>query len=313
MQSSPKETIEFLKNSFSPFNTIDLILKLSALRLLPENGEKVIRLDLFLHVASSLSNFNDKKITNNKLFSILNSKKVTESFFKQQEDPNTSIFCEELSFYGGGYRVFPGCYSDITYHLKNTFYAISEKGSSFLSEELKRELESNIMFVLSLSEAIAVRADIKRNTDIKYSKDIFIPNERKLLDLSLSLIYKHNELEALANDIDISIDNLYWLFSKIASSNIESYKIDTGSLISAPIITHNGYYIITDPSSLLNALRNKILDVVYANNLQNQFNVTYISTVWENVRASLFRLGFDQRTYIEATKVSDAPFIFDTF
>jgi len=313
MQITPEETIEFLKNNFLPYNTADLILKLSALRLLPENGEKAIRLDLFLHVASSLSNFNEKKITRTKLFSILNSYKVKESFFKHQEDPSTSIFCEEISFYGGGYRVFPGCYSAITYQLKNTFYAISENRNSFLSDELKRELETYVMFVLNLSEAIAVRADIKRNTDIKYSKNIFIPDERKLSELSLSLIYKQSELETLANEIGIHFDNISWLFSKIDSSNIQNYKIESGPLILAPIFSHNGYYVVTDPSSLLNALRNKILDVVYGHNLQDQFNESYVTTVWENTRESLFRLGFGQRTYIEATKVSNAPFIFDTF
>lgn len=313
MRITPEETIEFLKNSFSPYNVADLILKLSALRLLPENGEKVIRLDLFLHVASSLTNSSVKKITRDKLFSILNCTRVTESFFKLQEDPSTSIFCEEISFYGGGYRVFPGYYSAITYQLKNTFYAISENRNSFLSNELKRELVTYVMFVLNLSEAIAIRADIKRNTDIKYSKNIFIPDERKLSDLSLSLIYKQSELEALANEIGVHFDNINWLFSKIDSSNIENYKIESGPLILAPIFSHNGYYVVTDPSSLLNALRNKILDVVYANNLQDQFNESYITTVWENTRESLIRLGFDQRTYIEATKVNKEPFIFDTF
>jgi hypothetical protein len=313
MRITPEETIEFLKNGFSPYNVADLILKLSALRLLPENGEKVIRLDLFLHVASSLTNSSVKKITRDKLFSILNSTRVTESFFKFQEDPSTSIFCEEISFYGGGYRVFPGYYSAITYQLKNTFYAISENRNSFLSDELKRELVTYVMFVLNLSEAIAIRADIKRNTDIKHSKKIFIPDERKLSDLSLSLIYKQSELEALANEIGIHFDNINWLFSKIDSSNIENYKIESGPLILAPIFSYNGYYVVTDPSSLLNALRNKILDVVYGHNLQDQFNESYVTTVWENTRESLFRLGFDQRTYIEATKVSNAPFIFDTF
>ncbi|HMN49453.1 MAG TPA: hypothetical protein PKD67_09970 [Ignavibacteriaceae bacterium] len=313
MPIKPKETIEFLTNAFLPYNTIDLIIKLSALRLLPANGENTIRLDLLLHVASSLSNFNGPKITRKKLFSLINSRIVKESFFKQQEDPSTNIFCEELSFYGGGYRVFPGCYSNITYQLKNTFYALFKNGEHNLSEELRKELESSILFILNLSEAIALRADINRNVDVKYSNEIFIPSEKELFNLMLCNIYKDSELQALANDFNINFNSLSWLFTKLNKSIIKSYKIDSGVLISAPIITHNGYNIVTDPSSLLNALRNKILDVIYTNNLVDKFNESYISTVWENTRESLFRLGFYQKTYIEATKAHNDPFIFDTF
>jgi len=310
---SPRDTIDYLKTAFSPFNTIDLILKLSALRLLPENGEKAIRLDLLLHVAVSLKNLSGPRISRKKLNDIINSKIIKESFFKHQEDPSTNLFCEEISFYNGGYRVFPGCYSDITFQIKNTLGALFRVQQEYLSEEIKNELANSILFVLNISEVIALKADIKRNTDVKHSEDIVIPNEEKLLKLSFSNSFQDTELDALANDLNSTLENYQWLFTKLDENHITNYKIESGPLISTPIFSHNNFKIVTDPSSLLNALREKILQVIHNNNLTKHFRNNYVQVVWNNVQESLNRLGFNQATIVDGTKVNERPFIFDTF
>lgn len=198
-----KKTIEFLKSSFTPYNSLDLVLKLSALRLLPQNAEKTVRLDLLLHTASSLLNFRAPRITDNKMRTIINHKFVSESFFRFQEDPGTNIFCEELSFYGGGYRVFPGINSSIIYQLKNTFYALFQNNKQLLPQENLEEIEKLIMFVLSISEAIADRSGIERYVDTIYTKDIYMPSQKQLFELGLCNLFKENELNQLGEEIKL--------------------------------------------------------------------------------------------------------------
>ena len=47
------DTLNGIRKQFEPFDSIDLISKLSALRLSPHNGDHSIRLDAILHAASS--------------------------------------------------------------------------------------------------------------------------------------------------------------------------------------------------------------------------------------------------------------------
>lgn len=313
MNSSSQDTIDYLKTAFSPYNTVDIILKLSALRLLPENGEKTVRLDLLLHVAVSLKNLSGPLISRKKLNDIINSKTIRESFFKHQEDPSTNLFCEEISFYNGGYRVFPGCYSNIAFQIKNTLGALFKVQQEYLPEEIKNNFANSALFVLNISEAIAAKADIPRNTDLKYSKDIVVPNEESLTKLSFSNFFKDKELDALANELNTTLENYQWLFSKLDENHISNYKVESGPLISAPIFSYNNFKIVTDPSSLLNALREKILRVIQNNNLIKDFRNNYVQVVWNHVQESLNRLGFSQATIVDGTKVNERPFIFDTF
>ncbi|MCZ7616569.1 MAG: hypothetical protein M5T52_24160 [Ignavibacteriaceae bacterium] len=109
------------------------------------------------------------------------------------------------------------------------------------------------------------------------------------------------------------MENYQWLFTKLDENHITNYKIESGPLISTPIFSHNNFKIVTDPSSLLNALREKILQVIHNNNLTKHFRNNYVQVVWNNVQESLNRLGFNQATIVDGTKVNERPFIFDTF
>jgi hypothetical protein len=229
------EILNEIKKQLSLFDSFDLICKLAALRLLPQNGNRILRLDLLQHSASSIELHTGPKIKRKRLKEIGNSSFI-EACIAGSEDPPSQCLCEEITFWGGGYRIFPGIYPSIVFNLKHLLKCLFLSSRPFLSEKLRHEFLSSALFILNISEEIARRAKINRYSDSLYGANLYVPPEKELEELAKVVLFLEAELEEVAVKCKTTIRNLNWLFSKIGEVNARSYDFENGQLLERPIL-----------------------------------------------------------------------------
>jgi hypothetical protein len=105
-----------LDANISSFDRIDLLSAVAGLQLLAENAERIVRLEaLAFRVACGQSN-RSRKVAPHSLRKLCNSPAL--GTIAHAEDPFDNVFCEEMSFHGGSYRVLPGINEHATFILK---------------------------------------------------------------------------------------------------------------------------------------------------------------------------------------------------
>ena len=283
MSNELDEILKFLSSEFSKFNTVDLISKISSLRLLPQNGDHQIRLDAFLHAAATNQNDGNKNVNRGELNKIINSSKVKNSYITHAEDPRTQLLCEEISFFGGGYRIFPGVYNSIVFNFNHLLKSLFLTKNKFLDKKLLNELNGLSKFILEINESIAARAKIKRNTDISFYGEIFIPPINQLKKIAEYVKFSFDELKCIINKCNITIENIKWLFTELCQLDVDLYSVEKGPLLDAPIIFNGNTFIITDPSSLLASFQKKVFEIMKNNNLLKEFCESYSGAMWDTV------------------------------
>lgn len=283
MKNNLDEILGYLSSKFSKYNTVDLLSKISTLRLLPQNGDHQIRLDAFLHAATVNNNNDNRYIKRSEMIRIINSPKVKHSYITHAEDPRTQLLCEEIAFFGGGYRIFPGIYDSIVFNFTHLLKSLFQPKTPFLPKDISNELMGIAKFILEMNESIASRAKIKRNTDISFYKEIYIPPTNQLEIFSSFIKFTYDEIKNLIERCNITIDNIRWLFTEIANVNLELYTVEKGQLLDSPIVVSENTYIVTDPSSLLFSYQKKVLETMKNNNLLKEFNKGYREAIWHTV------------------------------
>jgi hypothetical protein len=222
------------------------------------------------------------KIKEKKLKEIGNSSLI-ESYIAFSADPPTQCFCEEITFWGGGYRVFPGVYPSIVFNLKHLLKCLFLSSHSFLSEELHHEFLSSALFILNISEEIARRAKIIRYSDFFYKTSLYVPPAKELEELARVVLFSEKELEEVAVKCSITLKNINWLFSMIGEVNAHSYDFENGQLLVQPILQLEKNYIVTDPSSLLNSFWQRVHKKIIEKGLFDDFSKFYYSAIWDSV------------------------------
>jgi hypothetical protein len=105
-------------------NRDDLIAALAGLQLVPQNADRLLRLEGGVQTVASLDGVPARRVTRSELDAWL-----AATPFAVGEDPFNNSFVEELPFVGGSYRVLPGLMDGSAYLVRRLAAAI------FLSEE----------------------------------------------------------------------------------------------------------------------------------------------------------------------------------
>src|ERR1017187_23819 len=111
--ASPKERIDgplpdiaALEAAASDFDRADLLAAIAGLQLMPENAERIVRLEALAYIVASGKSKRSRRIAPHILTRLCNCEALRS--IAHAEDPFDSVFCEEILFHGGSYRVLPG-------------------------------------------------------------------------------------------------------------------------------------------------------------------------------------------------------------
>jgi hypothetical protein len=274
--------------AISHFDSADLVASAGALQLLPENAGHIVRLEALGHAAASLTTSNNR-ISPPRLRNLLNN--VLYGLFGAAEDPPPDCIVEEVPFFGGSYRVFPGAGESFPFIIRNLITAIFFS-SHITSKQFLQDSHDSVAAILCLSNEVALRARLQRGTEpIEAGRDIHIPPSDVFHNLKRSVIFAETDLEEVLARRQVRINAIEPFVAEGGSDHASAYSVEVGPLHSSPIVRFGTTYIVASPSALLDALAHRLNWLAVQNNLQHQYAVAYNHAVRASVIESLRYLG----------------------
>src|SRR5579872_1896149 len=180
----------------SPFDSEDLATTAGGLQLLPENAERIVRLEALAHASASIASpGSSKKISAPRLRNLLNN--MLYRMFGAAEDPPPDCIVEEIPFFGGSYRIFPGAGESFPFIIRNLIGAI------FLSPHISDKHFLQAAYdaaagLLAVSNEVAHRAQLRRGTEpIAQGRDVKVPSADVLERLKRSVTFSESDLKEL--------------------------------------------------------------------------------------------------------------------
>jgi hypothetical protein len=133
-----------------------------ALALLPENASRVFRLEALAHVAGTLRTTSEVLITAEQLQKLFRQPPLSVPI-GDAEDPFPNLFIEEVPFFGGSYRIFPGPTAGTRFSFQRLTACIFHDRSHW-PKEFASQMYDLIRGGLVISELLARRSGLSRGT-----------------------------------------------------------------------------------------------------------------------------------------------------
>lgn len=271
-----------------PYDVGDLLAKVAALQICPENADKKTRLDALAHAISTIPFEEGKaRISRQKLLQICNNPPLAQSYIQSQEDPAEQPFTEAYTFIGGSYIVFPGDVTDATFIIRHLNKAILLTTDSSLDENFIQQVKKTNGAILNMSNEVARRAGIRRNLlpKVSRSQDIFVP--KNLEQLQSAVTFSLEEIIQLLDSIGIESSTLDPFILDVGTIAPDDYTIEAGPLNARPLVRVKNSLIVSQPGMLLASLRHQILVLAVELGLTEKLANLYKEAVWHTVKESL--------------------------
>lgn len=104
-----QSNLNALGEDLRSYNLLDILSKIGALSLIPENGSHLTRLEALAAAAITITDDSKKpKATSQKFQRIVNRHLGLNSSVTQLEDSCVNLFTESITFFDGSYIIFTG-------------------------------------------------------------------------------------------------------------------------------------------------------------------------------------------------------------
>lgn len=279
-----------------PFDKLDLLSKIAALQLMPENANHAMSLDAIAHaVASQKYVPHQPEISLKRLKQICNSSTIATGPIGHSEDPSEQMFTEAFTFEGGSYVVFPGIVDDATYVLRNLTKAIFLSRESPFSSEFIQQARTITTAILELTDLIALKAGMKRGIDPVSSQDVVVPSNTILQKLKRSLVFTTDELSQYFVSGDSLLNALHPLIAGLGDIEASKFNLSNGPLHVKPLISLDNKIVVSEPGVLLASLRHHLILEAIDKNLSTELARQYRFAIWDNVIEMLDYMGIQLR------------------
>ena len=158
---TPLSDIPALEGAIADFDRTDLLSAIAGLQLLPANAERIVRLEAFAYLVASGKSKKSRKVAPHALAPLCNCEALQT--IAHAEDPFDGVFCEEVLFHGGSYKVLPGITEHATFILKRINETIFFHRDSFPDASFVRTATHLIHGTLALSDRMCELAGVRRN------------------------------------------------------------------------------------------------------------------------------------------------------
>lgn len=298
--ASPKERIDgplpdiaALEAAASDFDRADLLAAIAGLQLMPENAERIVRLEALAYIVASGKSKRSRRIAPHILTRLCNCEALRS--IAHAEDPFDSVFCEEILFHGGSYRVLPGITEHATFILKRIMETIFFHRDTFPDASFVRSAARLIHGTLALSERMCEAAGVRRNPDLanNIGTSIIVPSGLRLNQLKASARLSRFVFEEFLRSKGLPADCLAPL--TVAESDLphEDDLQISGLLVQRPIVSLGEDIVIASPVELLAALRNALIALAQDRGVEQELASRFGSAIWQTVRAHLRYVNCD--------------------
>ena len=285
-----KDIIIDILNEVKKYDVYDVIAKLSALNLVPENQNKATIIEPVISAILTLPK-NELKSTYKismgkfkKIIQLIESMNISLAI-----DPPENPFIDRVMLYEN-YNIFTGINYIPGYILQGFIDAIY-KYTNDINNEFVEKISVLIFFILQISDKVSKGANISFENLKKYDEipNLVIPQEQRLETLKQSIIISEYEVKRILKDEKL-IDLLYCDFQNEDIENI--LRIDNQKFFKNPFLKdNNGNVIILSPSILVPFLVHNI--IIIANKYGEKDNIIniYNNVIWKNCEKYFYRLG----------------------
>ncbi|HEX4114691.1 MAG TPA: hypothetical protein VHY18_02320 [Solirubrobacteraceae bacterium] len=198
------------------------------------------------------------------------------------------LHCEELVVSEGGFRIFPGIFEDEQWVAKVLLDLVL--GDDLLPQEFRVHARDCLLSVLHISEEIAKRADVERNTQTEFSsKDLVVPTGATLDRLAASVVFSDRELASMLSPNQLR--HLTELTVKVGDIELADSQADS-ELWCRPLVRCDELGVIVAlPDTLLLAARHRVIGLAFLYGCQEQLAETFGLGVVDSARCALAQMG----------------------
>jgi hypothetical protein len=289
----PINDLAALDAAISGFNRTDLLSAVAGLQLLPENAERIVRLEaLAYRIACGQSN-QSRKVPPHSLRELCNSPAL--GTITHAEDPFDSVFCEEMSFHGGSYRVLPGINEHATFILKRILESLFFHRDNFPDREYVKAATQLIHGTLALSEQICAASGITRNPEVaaRFQEDIVVPNGTVLARLKGAVRFSREAFCLFLRNLGLPVDCLRPLTATTQDMQPEADFQISGLLSRKPIVAMETDVVVASPTELVASLRNALIALAQDRAVTDELAERFGSATWQAVREHLSYVNCD--------------------
>ena len=278
--------LEELRVGLSAFNSFDLLKKIGAMNLLPQNASRRVSLDALAHfLAAQPYDTNAPTISRPRLESLVRKHLSADSEPGRADDPAPEMFTEEITFPNGPFVVFPGTllnsHEILRWLLKAALLDTPPHEHNLFQEELIRAT----LLCLSVSDAIARKIRIERGVppQLDSSREIIIPAMNVIRKGADAVTFSRSELIVLAVGGKYFDETMDPLAINIGEVNWDGYSFDFGQLHHSPFVRADDSYVVSDPSWLLSGLLHRIYCIALKHGKLPELASAYRKVVWSDI------------------------------
>ncbi|MCF8276159.1 MAG: SEC-C domain-containing protein [Flavobacteriales bacterium] len=279
-----------LGDLISRYDTDDLLKINAACQLVPQNHGKNVRFEI---IARQLTRSIQTSVKPEIQFSSL------LKFFKENltdhylEDPVSSFFSENISWYGGDHTVLPGLTTGGTRILRTTLEAIFLQKNQ-LPIQFKHRIGQATTLILAISESITSNAGLTRNLfEEPIETEIEIPERSRLEFLKQVVTFSQDEIKDLVNTVNSSIQAFEAFVVDREDKDLYGDDADSNPLLRRPIVkTIDGEYVFALPTAIVDCLLQYLKEQSMEFGCQDMLLELIAGTQWDNSKKLLTKIDW---------------------
>lgn len=282
------KSVDVLDQLLRKYDKTDLIKTIASLQLIPLNHGKNVRLEILATEILIQSKPADLKADYPTLSEFFRNN------FKNHylDDPVSSFFTENVIFFGGNFTVFPGLTHNGSRILNMYLESIFTLPNN-LSEDFKKKIHDGATMMLSIGEAMAIHAGLKRYMYEADSESLIrIPPQNYLARLKESVTFDQNYLHGLAEHYSFNLDIILEFVVDENDKELKNTDPDKNPLLKYPLLKNEDEYVFVLPSAQVNCLLEFIFREALKFNCSNELLKCYYEHQWQRIRELCYEKGW---------------------
>jgi hypothetical protein len=300
------------------YDPVDLAAGVAALLLMPENADRLGRLEVAAAFVAGLRVTGSRpRMSSSRWRKYLNSPPMSDFALVSMEDPFDNPFTEAFTFFGGSFVVFPGIVENATYILRHLMKAIFLAGVPFPDREFQERVKRFSLGVLRVGNALARRAGLERGVPPvdRPGGPIVIPPADRFELLKRAVTFEECELAEILGGLPIETIDILTQEQGASQFNPDPARAWEESLFARPILRCGDRYIVASPGSLLAALRHAVICLAQVMAHVDELSRRYRDAVFDTVRGSMRHLDSEPTPIalpeVEGVAMAEALFSLD--
>lgn len=297
------EIVELL----GPFKQVDLIRDLAALQVLPGNSSFTWGLQaLATFCSSSELSGSSTEAPGGHWRELFRSAGVAE--LVDSDDAQDNLFCEEMRFIGGSYKILPGIVDDSSFTLRNLCDGLFLKNPTVWSKSFQKEVSDLIIAALRISNRVCTRAGLPRGARPEIADAVTIPSTEEFERLRGAVSLGPEEIQDVLDGL--STDALDPLTIVLGEATFDESDPNRSSLFSTPLVRAEEELILALPGQLLASVRHAVIEMAKSHDVVADVAERYEASVSQVVSDSLKLLGL---TELDIALPDLSPFAVTTY